>query len=318
MPRRDPTEQLELAARELSTFLSDPTRAAPDQAEVVAERLDQFCRVAAGLEAEHRGEPAALRLLQERFRQATAPAFQGSWLMSRARTWPQGYPGDYLTLEAVYQRAVNSEGQGAHLDAFFQRQTLAVAVRSRLRTLAALLRRRAAEEGDGARWLNLACGSARELLEIPAQGGRTLFCVDQDEAALAYGEALLAQTGHQITWQDRNALRFISADATRRRYGALTTIYSAGLFDYLDDRALGDLLRGLYEALAPGGLLIAAFKDAERYEAQPYHWLVRWHYFHQRTEGQFREILAQAGIPADRLELTRDETGVILFFQARR
>jgi len=315
--------RLDLAAAELNAFLCDPARAPADQAEVVHERIDHYCRVAAGLEHDYRGPLDGLRVAQQRGRDLTAPAFSRSWLASRAREWPRGYPGDYLLLEAAYARAIRSEGIGAHIDAYFHRQTLAVAVRSRLRGLSALLRRRAKEEveaeaGPGARWLNLACGSARELLDVPVAPGREIVGIDQDAEALEYARDLLAPAGHVVRWETRNAFRFSSAEATRRRYGLFTTIYSAGLFDYLDDEPLTALLAGLYGALAPGGQLIAAFKDAERYLHHPYHWVVRWHQFFQRTEPRFRELLARAGIPSDRLELVRDESGVILFFLARR
>ncbi len=313
--------RLDAVAAELTAFLTAPERAAADQAELVCERIDQACRLLAEVEARHQGGLEDLRAAQQRFRDATQPALEPSWMMARARAWPQGYPGDYLMLERTYARAARSPGVGAHLDAAFQRQTLAVAVRSRLATLAAILRRRGEEEasaGVAGRWLNLACGSARELLDVPAAAGRAIACVDQDPDALAYAGDLLAGRGHQVEWQARNALRYVSAEATRRRHGPLTTIYSAGLFDYLPDEPLAALLAGLYGALAEGGLLVAAFKDAERYATSPYHWMARWHFFHQRTEPQFRAVLAQAGIPAARLELRRDASGVILFFLARR
>ena len=309
---------LDHAVDELTAFLAHPAREAPDQRELVFQRLDQFCRLAADVEAAHAGDLDELRSAQQRFRDATQAVFGQSTMVARARAWPRGYPGDFETLEAVYARAEPSPGLGGHLDAYFQHQSLAVAVRSRMRTLTALLARRGAEEGDRGRWLNLACGSARELLHVPAAPGRQIICVDQDPAALACGAALLAGTGHRIAWQARNALRYVSAPATRRRHGELTTVYSAGLFDYLGDDALVELLAGLHGALAAGGLLVAAFKDARRYRPQGYHWLARWHFFLQRTEPQFRALLDRAGLPAERTELVRDDSGVILFFLVRR
>ena len=53
----------------------------------------------------------------------------------------------------------------------------------------------------------------------------------------------------------------MNAGRTVEQYGRPTTVYSAGLFDCIPDDKLAPLLRGLYDAMAPGGLFIAPFKD---------------------------------------------------------
>lgn len=312
--------RLEQETIELMAFLSAPERAAPDQFEVVATRLDHFGDVAAEVEAELGGDVAALRSLQERFREATDPVFLQGELVKRVRRWPEGYPGDYLTLEAIYAGArAASEGVGGHIDRYITSRTLAVAVRGRLRKLSELLCRRAAEEAGGPRrWLNLACGPARELLAVPVSPERSIVCVDQDANALRYARALVEPAGHAVRMVDANALRFAYPEYTRRRYGPFDTIYSAGLFDYLETETLVKLLGGLDGALAPGGLLVAAFKDARRYRTHDYHWLSRWHYFAQRTEEEFHDIVRRAGVGPERYTVERDDSGVILFFLARR
>jgi hypothetical protein len=112
----------------------------------------------------------------------------------------------------------------------------------------------------------------------------------------------------------QNAFRLVRAKNNRRQFGPLSTIYSAGLFDYIDTGKLARLLSGLYHSLIPGGMLIATFKDTERYETFDYHWLVRWHFFHQRTLDECWAVLDLAEIPRDQVRLERDATGVILFF----
>lgn len=239
--------------------------------------------------------------------------------MRRARTWPEGYPGDYLTLEAIYANQPQSEGIGRLLDRYFLSRTLAVAVRSRLRMLQRLLSERAADESD-AHWLNLAAGSCRELLSVqPAAQPRRILCIDYDANALEYAERLLAaHAGDTITFKVENAFRMANAKRNIEQYGKFTTIYSAGLFDYVKSNPLARLIAGLYGSLAKGGVLIAPFKDAARYETFDYHWLVKWHFFLQRSEDDIRQLFADAGVPAERVTAMRDDSGVVLFFIATK
>src|SRR5690606_32305599 len=186
----------------------------------------------------------------------------------------------------------------------------------RLRMLSRLLDERTAVEIGSARWLNLACGSCRELLAVPpAMTPRQIICIDSDPNALEYAARLLKDRGGDtLTFKADNAFRLMNARRNVERYGEFSTIYSAGLFDYVKSERLVPLIAGLYGSLARGGVLIAPFKDAMRYETFDYHWLVNWDFFLQRTEGDIRQLFSAAGVPPEYLTVARDDSGVILFF----
>jgi hypothetical protein len=97
-------------------------------------------------------------------------------------------------------------------------------------------------------------------------------------------------------------------------FGKTDIIYSAGLFDYLPSEFLAKMLGALYRLLNKGGVLVAPFKDAERYSSQVFHWIVNWTGFLQRTEPEFRTILNNAGIPQSAIREERDGTGLIIFY----
>lgn len=238
----------------------------------------------------------------------------------RGRTWPEGYPGDYRTIEGVYANSPGGNGVGIHIDRYFLSRTLAVAVRSRCRHLTMLLEQRAAEESIGSKWLNLACGPCRELLPLSSLlNERIIFCVDSDINALKYAENLFALYPlDNFRFITENANRFVNAKRTIKRYGYFSTIYSAGLFDYIPNDKLSILLRGLYDTLLPGGLFIAPFKDMTRYETFDYQWFVKWHFFYQRSETDFRAAFTEAGIPDNLINVQRDDSGVLLFFIIRK
>jgi extracellular factor (EF) 3-hydroxypalmitic acid methyl ester biosynthesis protein len=299
-----------------TAFLDSPIRAEPDQYEIVESRLDCLRFLIRSLEF----SPDDLPTCQEWFRSQTDPWCMRSPMLSRARTWPEGYPGDYRTIEGVYANQPAGDGVGRHLDRYFLSRTLAVSIRSRCRRLAELLATRTAHEPAGSKWLDLACGSCRELLAVPpASNGRSIYCVDSDPNALQYAENLLAGRDlGDLHFLAENAMRFGRAKANVQRFGEFSTIYSAGLFDYIPTTSLASLLEGLYHSLAPGGVLIAPFKDSTRYETFDYHWLARWHFFFQREEPEFRAVFGAAGVPEDAITVERDDTGVLLFFTIRK
>ena len=76
---------------------------------------------------------------QEWFRGEIALTISRGRLMGRALTWPEGYPGDYITLEGMYSNEPMGEGFARHLDEYSLSSTLAIAVRSRLQHLGRLI-----------------------------------------------------------------------------------------------------------------------------------------------------------------------------------
>jgi len=309
-------EDLSSQTLELNEFIQelDPTLSAAF--ELLESRLDCLRLLTARLERQGVLNSVNLVGVQEWFREQIAPWLLQSRLMHRATTWPEGYPGDYVTLEAVYFNQPSSEGLAGLLDRYFLTRTLAVAVRSRRNELARLLTERAQAESGTGRWLNLACGPCRELTLILRDAAASkVYCVDSDPNALTYAASLLnSSSDWPFEFVAENAYRFINPQRTIQHYGSLSTIYSAGLFDYIATDKLIPIISALYQALAPSGAMIAPFKDCTRYETFDYHWLTKWTYFYQRDEHEFAEIFQRAGIPKSLVSVRRDQSGVLLFY----
>ncbi len=53
-------------------------------------------------------------------------------------------------------------------------------------------------------------------------------------------------------------------------------------------------------------------------ETFDYHWLVRWNFFFQREEPEFRAIFAAGGVHDNSISVERDDSGVLLFFTIRK
>jgi extracellular factor (EF) 3-hydroxypalmitic acid methyl ester biosynthesis protein len=268
-------------------------------------------------------DKAAITHAQVEFREKTNKYFLKSHFMNRARMWPQGYPGDYKTLEDTYRNSPMSSGIGYYLDRHFLATALGVAVRERLSTLAGLLQKELARRSRP-RVLNIACGSCRELVEVAPevkQSGAMLTCIDFDTDALSFAANRMAYTGiaqEQMLFRKYNALRMINHERNLKEFGMQDIIYSTGFFDYVEDEVLVRLLSSAYQLLNPGGVLIASFKDCRRYRTQEYHWFVDWHGFLQRTEDDMRLLLERAEIPRKALKDLRVKSGVITFFVATK
>lgn len=289
----------------------------------VSGSIREMCDVCRGLEEAVGDDTEFLRKAQAEFRAKTDGFFCKSYLANRARTWPQGYPGDFKMLEAVYRNIPLSVGIGYLLDRHFLSATLAVAVRSRLSKLKDILKEEL-KEREAPQILNIGCGSCREIFELVpemSEADAKVTCLDSDSDALTFASNRLsyaADIWSDITLRKYNVLRMVNHKKNTKEFGPQDIIYSAGLFVYLEDDVLVRLVEALYLLLKPGGKLIIGIEDRSRYRPQEYHWLIDWASLMGRTEHESRVMFEKAGVPEDALTIVRDRTGVIIFCIAEK
>ncbi len=294
--------------------------AAEDDAmiEAVGEVFDSFLLKAEMFEAGI-GDREMIKQARTEFHVRTDPLLTKGYLFRRARTWPQGYQGDYKTLETIYEKNTGlSEGIGYYFDIISLESELGVAVRNRIQRLQEILAEELSER-NAPSVLNIACGSCRELAglvpEIVNSRARIL-CVDNDEDALSFSRERLSAAGlsDYVKFRKHNALKMFDQELTMAEFGRQDIIYSVGFFDYLPSDFLAKMLATLYSLLNPGGKLIAAFKDIRRYRPQVYHWITDWDGFLQRREEDFLEIFDNASIPREAITESREKSGTIIFY----
>lgn len=92
---------------------------------------NQMVSACRDLEQELGDDNGLIEDAKTRFREAISPWFSQSVLMSRGLNKPSGHPGDFETLEAIYDNRPLSSGIGFYLDQYFLHSPLAVAVRNR-------------------------------------------------------------------------------------------------------------------------------------------------------------------------------------------
>jgi hypothetical protein len=288
----------------------------------LTQSINQMLAACNRLEQQLASDPQLLKSTQARFREAIWPWFGKSWMMQRALTKPQGYPGDFVLLTAIYERQPKSHGLGGYLDRYFLNTTLGRAVPARMRAIRAFLTEEIARRDGKVKILNVASGPCREYLDGFLESEAVdvqLTCVDNDTQALDFvQETVVPHMNDRIhtRFMRYNALRMVSGKVNIERFGKNDIIYSVGLCDYIPDDYLVPMLRGWRESLADHGLVYVAFKDMVHYDKAEYQWLVDW-YFYQRTVEECRNLFVEAGYDMDRMEVTESEMSVIVNFIGR-
>jgi extracellular factor (EF) 3-hydroxypalmitic acid methyl ester biosynthesis protein len=173
---------------------------------------------------------------------------------------PRGYPGDALLLDWIYRDyRVNTSPETGTVNALVYRNTCssppATAVRWRKQHLASLIDDTAFVTSQ-ARVLSLACGHLREAdVSVAVKQGliKELVALDQDAQSLGEVQLAYVAQGMPVTPVLANIRDVIVG---KHKLHDFDLIYSAGLYDYLDDKVAKKLTATLFEALKPGGRII--------------------------------------------------------------
>ncbi|GAB3775733.1 hypothetical protein GCM10028818_20240 [Spirosoma horti] len=185
---------------------------------------------------------------------------------------PHGYAGDYEIIERMYTWHLSPDQQYTKWDLFLQNHAACRAVRNRKtyfkEVVSAYMKRHNRTE---IRMLNLASGPCTELAEFIAENPSYRIrtdCVDLDSNAIAYARQKFTQPAADVRFIQKNVFRFMPD----QQYDI---IWSAGLFDYFNDRQFVQLIRRFTSHLAVNGeLIIGNFTD--NHPSQSYMDLVAW------------------------------------------
>ena len=79
----------------------------------VEKALTAFKPVTQAIDCEFESNPKMLRNIREGFRRNSSDVFLKSKLFRAVRTWQEGYPADYLTMESIYANLPHDAGGGA-------------------------------------------------------------------------------------------------------------------------------------------------------------------------------------------------------------
>lgn len=244
-------------------------------------------------------------------RAAFGEAFTPSTLQGYAFNKPHGYAGDFEIIDRIYRRHISPAPHLARWDHFWQQHAASQAVRNRKTYFHDLLDQHVRRKTP-LRVLNVASGPGRcmfEWLSSRPDAAVSFDCIELDPDAIAHATSINELFRDRITFHRKNALRY-------RPAVQYDVVWSAGLFDYFNDKVFLDVFKRLYAALAPGGeLVIGNFSPAN--PSRAYMELLDWT-LHHRDADALRSLAAQADISRSHVRIGSEPRGVNLFLHVTR
>lgn len=223
---------------------------------------------------------------------------------------PYGYSGDFEIIERIYEFWKSPKEHLVNWDIFFHAQIAPCAVRNRRQYFLNLLHNLHGMK-DSTRVLNIASGPAREVVEFLSSKNGSMFfeCVDYDKNAIDYSSKKAESVNSHVQFHFANAFHFNSENL-------FDLVWSAGLFDYLDDRTFKILLKKLLRFLnADGELVVGNFSPNN--SSRDYMEFGNWHLNH-RTIEELISLAKESGVSEENISVKSEPLGVNLFLHIRK
>lgn len=237
---------------------------------------------------------------------------------------PFGYSGDFKIIDDIYRNQIKTNGFDGLWDSWFQQLAITESVRMRKDDFKKfILNFVKKQNGRKLRFMNLACGPAREIKEL--LNYESLFsdivfdCYDIDVRAISYAKQLLNNPSN-VNFFQKNAIRLalkknIEAEIPHK----YDLIYSTGLFDYLDARIAARLVSNLRKLLKNDGILLISNVGSKYNDSSSIwmEWIGEW-YLIYRTEAEFAKIFIDAGFIPKSVEILWQPNKVMQYCLARK
>ena len=223
---------------------------------------------------------------------------------------PYGYKGDFEAIDKIYMQHVSSHERGRNWDRYFHHQSAAMAVRNRKEYFKKLMKTYLRKSPVAL--LNVASGPARDVLELyhevePYRIRTT--CLDADHRAISYAKGLCSAYLKHITFITGNALKF----QPKNQYDV---IWSAGLFDYFNDRLFVFMLKRMRNWLHEGGEIVVGnfglYNPSRTYMEVFGEWFLE-----HRSAETLRGLAAEAGYGLKQIAIDSEPLGINLFLRIR-
>lgn len=227
---------------------------------------------------------------------------------------PHGYAGDYELIDRIYSQWKSADASLVKWDIFFHSLEAAEAVRNRTKYFQGMANYIETQHKN-ARVLNLGSGPCCDLIEFlnskPKHEHTIKFeCLDMDKAAIAYGASVCNDYLDFILFINKNALRFNPG----YQYNL---IWSAGLFDYFNDKIFIRMVKKMYALVTTGGELVIGNMSIDNPSKEIMEVFGQWYLYH-RSKDSLIELAMEAGVQKDLIKISQEELGVNLFLHLKK
>lgn len=223
--------------------------------------------------------------------------------VGRAARKPRGYAGDAALIDFAYDQCPPQDAseRAKQLFAYSTGFQASEGVRQR-RNHAATIVAKAVSAGKTI--CALACGHLREADGLIGKNLGNFTAVDQDPLSLAH---VRQNHGSGIILAEANVIHFLRSAAKKGERFDL--IYTLGLTDYFDDRAMSLLHKLMKSCLAPGGQIMVANFLPDHFAVGWMDAVMDWQLIY-RDEADMERHATEIGMNA---RTFRDRSGSIVF-----
>lgn len=221
---------------------------------------------------------------------------------------PLGYAGDFLMIDKIYTLHKSPIEKYRIWDEYFHRQSAPKAVRNRKEYFKKIIKSKF-DEKKTLKIMNVASGPARDLFELSEENkdlNLEVVCIEMDEKAINFAKNLNKEYLNKISFVHKNIFRH----SEKNKYDV---IWSAGLFDYFDDKAFVLILKRFKSWLKPNGEIIIGNFNENYNPSRDYMELFGEWYLNHRTENELRELAEKAGFKSENIRIGKEEENVNLF-----
>ena len=240
-----------------------------------------------------------------------APVLTTETMQGFAFQKPHGYSGDYEIIDRIYIEWKSEKEDLVKWDEFFHFQKAPIAVRNRKRYFIELL---AFVENtkEEIQVLNIVSGPGRDMLEFfqANPDAKVYFdCVDSDNDAIEYASNLCFLYMNKIKFINKNVFKY-------KPIRSYDLVWSAGLFDYLDNRQFVFLLRKLYSYLKPNGELVIGNFSKLNPSRKYMEVFGKW-FLNHRGKQELIALAINAGVNDGNISVFSEALGVNLFLHVK-
>lgn len=230
-----------------------------------------------------------------------------------SREKPCGYAGDYQIIDWIYTLKCAIDGNEKLWDEFYHRQHAPQAVRNRKDYLCDIIAKLCQPSQYPFSMLNLACGPCRDIAEaldrvkMDIDDQTKFHCVDMDKRAIAYAQDILKDHLSRVSVNFEIDNVFMIKPLEK-----YDLVWSAGLFDYLNERQAVVLLKKMWKWTKGGGQIIFGNFHPRNPTRNYMEWGGAWFLIH-RTKEDVLKICELADLPLDRIRIEEESLGVCIF-----
>ena len=177
--------------------------------------------------------------------------FSESPYVSRMQTWPRGYQGDFETVEMIHAGVgdIDLNTVGDCVEYYAQTLPISQQHRNKLSFQQSMAMNCLRKNQN---IMSIGCGGAIDIckaLEFFPEYTGTLTFIDMDKDAISLVKE--RTVGFDCTYITKNIVRGLGGEQFKNYH----LVLCGGLFDYLDDKVAGLVLRQIKQRLTPDGKL---------------------------------------------------------------